>query len=61
MRPCFGPLKMFQSAPPVKGAMSVNGNRRRSLGVSIRAPREGGDSAAVVSRVLSLRFNPRPP
>ena len=37
-------LRQFQSAPPVKGAMQVEEFQFRPLGVSIRAPREGGDS-----------------
>ncbi len=37
------PAGMFQSAPPVKGATFKIGAGRLRLGVSIRAPREGGD------------------
>ncbi len=35
--------KLFQSAPPVKGATHPRTPARRRTGVSIRAPREGGD------------------
>ncbi len=34
---------MFQSAPPVKGATDAGEDASGELGVSIRAPREGGD------------------
>ncbi len=37
-------VKMFQSAPPVKGATVAPGRMRSHRGVSIRAPREGGDA-----------------
>ena len=33
----------------------------RSVGVSIRAPREGGDYALCDFRIVNKRFNPRPP
>ncbi len=36
---------MFQSAPPVKGATRLEVALFLPLGVSIRAPREGGDLA----------------
>jgi len=35
---------LFQSAPPVKGAMNTIKALRKNLRVSIRAPREGGDN-----------------
>ncbi len=35
--------KLFQSAPPVKGATGVINSICRICRVSIRAPREGGD------------------
>ena len=35
---------MFQSAPPVKGAIRERDDAREDLQVSIRAPREGGDN-----------------
>ncbi len=38
-------LKSFQSAPPVKGATQCLVRRHHQRFVSIRAPREGGDSA----------------
>ena len=54
-------LGAFQSAPPVKGAMPTRLKLHDQVYVSIRAPREGGDSAS--SRVLrrTSSFNPRPP
>ena len=51
----------FQSAPPVKRAtLRENLNRSRTL-VSIRAPREEGDSSAVSWIQVDMGFNPRPP
>ncbi len=37
----------FQSAPPVKGATPRRAGSHLDLGVSIRAPREGGDGGSV--------------
>ena len=37
---------MFQSAPPAKGAMDYCPRLAPASTVSIRAPREGGDSSA---------------
>ena len=36
---------MFQSAPPVKGAIASCKQLENTIPVSIRAPREGGDVA----------------
>ncbi len=52
---------MFQSAPPVKGATPGSCTKCRVQEVSIRAPREGGDSAGFGISVQAYCFNPRPP
>ena len=39
-------ISVFQSTPPARGAPVAIGNRRHlHLGISIHAPREGGDFA----------------
>ena len=43
---------MFQSAPPVKGAILFRVPLRLIMDVSIRAPREGGDSLCLTIRIL---------
>jgi len=65
--PCGGRLKHsidsvverpFQSAPPVRGAMSTDAIRARPASVSIRAPRAGGDAEyghAELGKVVSIR------
>ena len=40
---------MFQSAPPVKGAMQADCYAEMIIDVSIRAPREGGDRGSLES------------
>ena len=52
---------MFQSAPPVKGAIHGLFVDDITLQVSIRAPREGGDAASTAEIDLYKGFNPRPP
>ena len=52
---------LFQSAPPVKGAISEMDGYLRGGEVSIRAPREGGDCFRTSSGTNLARFNPRPP
>jgi len=52
---------MFQSAPPAKGATLVNGLEAGHVGVSIRAPREGGDIRSPRFPTSLRCFNPRPP
>ncbi len=49
MTPDVKPVK-FQSAPPVKGATLIRKTMRSPSGVSIRAPREGGDSGILITR-----------
>ena len=52
---------MFQSAPPAKGAIIVLGDSGFVFVVSIRAPREGGDSTrGGVPRSIPL-FQSAPP
>ena len=51
----------FQSAPPVKGATSVTNGFPLWTGVSIRAPREGGDLPKKYAMTSIVGFNPRPP
>ena len=45
---------MFQSAPPVKGAIYGGSGLVGLGGVSIRAPREGGDHEAGVSVAVAF-------
>jgi len=52
---------LFQSAPPVKGAIWERTHFDKMFEVSIRAPREGGDGRPGESLRRSQRFNPRPP
>ena len=53
--------RLFQSAPPVKGAIAQPDFAAGQLDVSIRAPREGGDSGFAAGSRMAGRFNPRPP
>ena len=46
--------RRFQSAPPVKGAIPEADREAEGVGVSIRAPREGGDGAAFYSLLPQL-------
>ncbi len=49
---------VFQSAPPVKGATSLIDKLATLYGVSIRAPREGGDAQrceAFLKTIVSIR------
>ena len=52
--------KVFQSAPPAKGAISVGSAQSTPSVVSIRAPREGGDMAKLDAE-LEARFQSAPP
>ncbi len=52
---------VFQSAPPVKGATEIYFSTTDEDGVSIRAPREGGDSMVLAAAAAPWCFNPRPP
>ena len=54
-------IRMFQSAPPVKGAISSANSCAGYIQVSIRAPREGGDFSESPTVRRSAGFNPRPP
>ena len=51
----------FQSAPPVKGATWFYKFVAMIKGVSIRAPREGGDGIEGERSGMWKGFNPRPP
>ena len=53
--------KQFQSAPPVKGAITDHAGDENWRTVSIRAPREGGDHCFRSVCVSFESFNPRPP
>ena len=54
-------IDAFQSAPPVKGAILQRMAKEGMLGVSIRAPREGGDENDKNQITARSSFNPRPP
>ena len=51
---------LFQSAPPVKGAIGLQRPHARDDRVSIRAPREGGDEALALN-ILGLYVSIRAP
>ena len=53
--------RKFQSAPPVKGATTSVAHELHIPAVSIRAPREGGDSLRRLTVQRLYGFNPRPP
>ena len=53
--------QVFQSTPPARGATVGTHFIRPIKGISIHAPREGGDDRAAVLCGRQLHFNPRPP
>ena len=55
------PFPIFQSTPPARGATFEIAPTVPNLGISIHAPREGGDSSVPVMVLISQDFNPRPP
>ena len=58
----YAGLHQFQSTPPARGATTAFGERRGRSGISIHAPREGGDQECVRQHDLrTYHFNPRPP
>ena len=53
---------IFQSTPPARGATSCGAELyRKRTGISIHAPREGGDYDAQRPFPQGGDFNPRPP
>jgi len=54
-------LEGFQSAPPAKGAIQSLIARTWLVDVSIRAPREGGDSRIFSHVLAAFRFQSAPP
>ena len=54
-------FNMFQSTPPARGATRERRWRDGADGVSIHAPRAGGDAISIGSMVPPVSFNPRPP
>ena len=51
----------FQSTPPARGATIPYYKKKSRILISIHAPREGGDSNAMLHRAIMSDFNPRPP
>ena len=51
----------FQSTPPARGATPSYQRNGKGGGISIHAPREGGDPAPPRPRRPDRHFNPRPP
>ena len=51
----------FQSTPPARGATAAHLQRGPDQGISIHAPREGGDFPAPLHNSHYIHFNPRPP
>ena len=52
------PILGFQSTPPARGATDLRAAARRPAGISIHAPREGGDcTAVVVMDVVSISIH----
>ena len=54
-------MAKFQSTPPVRGATDVIMPPPPAPGISIHAPRAGGDRHARSPIITKLYFNPRPP
>ena len=54
-------VNRFQSTPPARGATLIEAKAMLEHGISIHAPREGGDRSAFPRPPLSGHFNPRPP
>ena len=54
-------LILFQSTPPVWGATISSLLTVAVWGISIHAPRVGGDQDCVFMRLWAQNFNPRPP
>ena len=52
---------IFQSTPPARGATSAGQLYGHGGGISIHAPREGGDPLMVTISLWVQDFNPRPP
>ena len=53
--------QVFQSTPPARGATMMRNGLFHKAGISIHAPREGGDCCGSLSRSRCHYFNPRPP
>ena len=51
----------FNPRPPRGGRRAASRNGRYFCGISIHAPREGGDPGADTARTEHYNFNPRPP
>ena len=51
----------FQSTPPARGATDLLLHHRDPAGISIHAPREGGDDKIRKNFRTNIDFNPRPP
>ena len=54
-------LSKFQSTPPVRGATVFDFEFGIPQGISIHAPRAGGDELMFRGRQIPADFNPRPP
>ena len=55
-------VSQFQSTPPARGATLINRYIEARIGISIHAPREGGDIRLYsANNSLRVYFNPRPP
>ena len=54
-------IGLFQSTPPARGATRARIPLHPSFGISIHAPREGGDGKTSSRRMSEKYFNPRPP
>ena len=52
---------LFQSTPPVRGATKVRYAGLTPTGISIHAPRAGGDGVDLIGDLGEDYFNPRPP
>ena len=52
---------LFQSTPPAKGATHHSRTHGVHRGISIHAPREGGDLLTCFHSPVRSDFNPRPP
>ena len=54
-------LTIFQSTPPVRGATNTLTNVARELGISIHAPRAGGDRPGDLLFIEGTKFQSTPP
>ena len=50
-------FKLFQSTPPARGATPAGRRERPEYGISIHAPREGGDRPSVNPQCIAVTIS----